>query len=283
MNHYKTLWVPYSATAEEIKKTRKSQVFKNHPDRHKTDWVKYTKITQELNGANDILKDKQTRLEYDMQSIFNLAQIKKYKEGRERIQAVFMREPTKVLEPFINFAVEYAIALHNKHHPKIAKKIIQEAINHKNLPKKDKELLQNFVFEVRTETKQQETHAEDEGVPIHIQEIIKNDVVVSYVIPVLWWALRAITQVFYWFAKLFIWMSKLTLDWMIRFTNAVTSKGEWSKLTNWLWDKLSNGMLTWYRKIANFIQRWLNKLCYLWYGQLEKWAFKRVFEKVRNG
>lgn len=61
---------------------------------------------------------------------------------------------------------------------------MQEAINHKNLPQKDKELLQNFVFEVRTETKQQETHAEDEDM-IYVQEIINNDIVVSYIIPAL--------------------------------------------------------------------------------------------------
>lgn len=52
----------------------------NHPDSNLTGKKGFTKIAQELNGANDILKDEQMRLEYDMKSIFHLAQIKKYKE-----------------------------------------------------------------------------------------------------------------------------------------------------------------------------------------------------------
>jgi DnaJ-class molecular chaperone len=64
-NHYEVLGVKQTATCDEIKKAYRRLSLQYHPDRNTTDDAigKFQKI----NDAHEILSDKQTRAEYDLQ------------------------------------------------------------------------------------------------------------------------------------------------------------------------------------------------------------------------
>lgn len=63
-DHYSTLGVPKSATADEIKKAYRKLAMQYHPDKNKGDKKAETKF-KEINGAYEVLSDVKKRKQYD--------------------------------------------------------------------------------------------------------------------------------------------------------------------------------------------------------------------------
>lgn len=64
-NFYDILWVPKTASQEEIKKAYRKLAMKHHPDRNKQDKESEKKF-KEVNEAYNVLSDEQKRKQYDM-------------------------------------------------------------------------------------------------------------------------------------------------------------------------------------------------------------------------
>ena len=63
-NHYHTLQIPMSATAQEVKKAYRSLARKHHPDKHNND-PKATEYFQQIQAAYHTLSDASKRAAYD--------------------------------------------------------------------------------------------------------------------------------------------------------------------------------------------------------------------------
>lgn len=63
-NLYETLWIPKTATAEEVKKAYRKQAMKYHPDKNKGDATAEKKF-KEVNSAYQTLSDTAKRKQYD--------------------------------------------------------------------------------------------------------------------------------------------------------------------------------------------------------------------------
>src|SRR5664279_2502966 len=64
-DHYKTLGVPRTATADEIKKAYRKLVRETHPDKHPDDPAAEERFKQ-IAQANEILSDPEKRKQYDL-------------------------------------------------------------------------------------------------------------------------------------------------------------------------------------------------------------------------
>lgn len=133
MNYYQLLGININATHEEITRAYRKEIFKNHPDRNPGKENEKLQISILLNEAYEVLRNKETKIEYDKNIINTEIKISLQKKKEKHLN--YLRNRMK--EHSLQFENNYYSDLHfNNEYEIMFSDVIKQII--KNLTKIDK-------------------------------------------------------------------------------------------------------------------------------------------------